>query len=36
MVASDYPGDELEIEIIIKEFLRKLKQKIEDNNLLNI
>ena len=32
MVASDYPGDEIEIEIIIKEFLRKLKQKIEDNN----
>ena len=36
MVASDYPGDELEIEIIIKEFLRKLKQIIEDiNQIIN-
>ena len=32
LAASDYPGDEIEIEIVIREFLRKLKQKVEENN----
>jgi hypothetical protein len=32
--SSDFPGDKIELYIIIKEFLRKLKQKIEENNFL--
>ena len=32
LVASDYPGDEMELEIILKEFLRILKQEEIENN----
>ena len=32
IVSSDYPGDKIELYIIIKEFLRKMKLKIEENN----
>ena len=32
MVFSDFPGDKIELYIVLKEFLRKLKQKIEENN----
>ena len=28
LAVSDYPGDEIEIEVVIREFLRKLKQKV--------
>ena len=32
LAVSDYPGDEFEIEVVIREFLRKLKQKVEESN----
>ena len=31
MVNSDFPGDELELKIIIKEFLRKMREEVENN-----
>ena len=32
MASSDFPGDKIELYIIIKEFLKKKKKKIEENN----